>query len=487
MIVKHKEDEFLSYLEDTSNLRGNADILYIPETQAEASYILETCQKKQTPVTFLGGRTGTVGGCVSYEGAILSLEKLNRIIDIDAKRKTVIVEAGATLETLEAELRKFDLSLRAQPTESLAYVGGSVSTSASGMRGFKYGGIRRYVRRIKVILVDGRVLDIGRSKFFASGRRFSFYIGNRHYQFSLPSYHMPLVKHQAGYFVKDNMDLIDLFIGSEGTLGLISEVELSLQSLANKIFDCIVFFKREGQALEFVKKVKEAAEAKALEPTSLEFFDKNSLDFLRTVYPHLESYEGAVYFEQEIDHQDNFDKVIDIWLNIIETTGATQDDTWFGDTEAERKKIYNFRHKLPQLINEFLKKHNQTKVATDIAVPEEKFFLMYNYYKEVGEDSGIFYVNFGHIGENHLHFNFLPKNEEDHIKAKFYATQFIKKAVSLGGTVSAEHGIGKIKKSYLEILYGSKGIKEMAFLKKYFDLDYLLGRDNIFNKDVLIS
>ena len=97
------------------------------------------------------------------------------------------------------------------------------------------------------------------------------------------------------------------------------------------------------------------------------------------------------------------------------------------------------------------------------------------------EESGLNYVNFGHIGENHLHFNFLPRNEREYIKAKSYMERLIKKSVSLGGTVSAEHGIGKLKKRYLELMYGKKHIKEMVHLKRYFDPHFLLGRGNIFD------
>ncbi|MCK4810071.1 MAG: FAD-binding oxidoreductase [Candidatus Omnitrophica bacterium] len=480
MVVKDKREEFLSYLEDTSNLRGNADILYIPGTQEEVPEILRICAKNNIPVTCSGARTGTTGGCVPLEGALICLEKLNRIIDIDTRNKVAIVQAGLTLEELERETKKYRLSLRAQPTESLAYIGGAVSTSASGMRGFKYGGIRRYVRRLKVVLADGTVLNIKRGEIISRKRQFSFNLGKKRFDFNLPSYNMPLVKHQAGYFVKDNMDLIDLFIGSEGTLGVITELEICLQSLAEQIFDCIAFFEKEEYAFDFVRAVKKAKNKNVLMPVSLEFFDKNSLEFLRTVYPNLHSYAAAVYFEQEAD---SGSEVMDAWLNLIEGAKGNQNNTWFGDTEIERGKIYDFRHKLPQLINEFLRESGQRKVATDIAVPDNEFMTMYSFYQEIGEESGLSYVNFGHIGEDHLHFNFLPRNETEYLKAKSYIEKLIKKAISLKGTVSAEHGIGKLKKEYLELMYGKEHITEMIRLKKYFDPYFFLGRGNIFDFD----
>ena len=110
---------------------------------------------------------------------------------------------------------------------------------------------------------------------------------------------------------------------------------------------------------------------------------------------------------------------------------------------------------------------------------------MYDLYITAAEKSGIDYVNFGHIGESHLHFNFLPKNEQENYQAREYIKMFCGKAVSLGGTVSAEHGIGKIKKPYLKIMYNENEIKGMAALKKYFDPYCLLGLDNIFDKELL--
>ncbi len=112
---------------------------------------------------------------------------------------------------------------------------------------------------------------------------------------------------------------------------------------------------------------------------------------------------------------------------------------------------------------------------------------MYGYYKRNGDDSGIRYVNFGHIGESHLHFNFLPRNEEESLKAREYLMMFCRKAVSLRGTVSAEHGIGKLKKEYLKLMYSVREIRQMALLKKYFDPYCLMGLDNIFDQCLLLN
>ena len=280
MIIKEKKDEFLSYLEDTSNLKGNADTLYVPETSGDVQEVFALCRGKNIPLTCSAGRTGTTGGCVPQGGAILSLEELNRIIDIDVHTCTARVQAGVSLEELSNELEKCGVGLRAQPTESLAYVGGAVSNSASGVRGFKYGGIRNYVKGLEVVLPDSRLLNIKRGEIFAKKRMFDFEKDGIRLKFPVPYYDMPDAKNQAGYYVKDDMDIIDLFIGSEGTLGVITEVELALQRAAEHIFDCVVFFKKEKDSLRFIDTVKEMKRQGKVDPVSLEFFDERSLDFV---------------------------------------------------------------------------------------------------------------------------------------------------------------------------------------------------------------
>ncbi len=480
MIIKTDKDEFTAYLEDTSNLPGDAAILYIPETVSDIQEALAACRAGKMPLTCSAGRTGTTGGCVPRQGAILSLEKFDRIIDIDPKKFTARVQAGVRLEDLTAELTGEGLALRAQPTESLAFLGGAVSTAASGMRGFKYGGIRNYVNFLKIVLADGTLLQLKRGDIIAEGRLFDFERSGRRFSFSLPAYTMPAVKHQAGYFVQDDMDLIDLFIGSEGTLGVIVEIGLSLQKLPPHIFDCVVFFDSQEKALDFVDMVKDLKDQGLADPVSLEFFDDHSLRFLESRYPQVETYKAAVYFEQESG--DDIEAAIGSWLERIEMSGADADKTWFGDSEHERAKIFEFRHTLPQMINEFLKEHGQEKVSCDIAVPREALREMYYFYRQKAGESGISFLNFGHIGENHLHFNFLPRERTEVKKAKEYALIFADKAVSLGGTISAEHGVGKLKKPYLLRMYGEFHIRGMARLKKYFDPDCILGSDNIFDQ-----
>ncbi|MBU1007278.1 MAG: FAD-binding oxidoreductase, partial [Candidatus Omnitrophica bacterium] len=156
------------------------------------------------------------------------------------------------------------------------------------------------------------------------------------------------------------------------------------------------------------------------------------------------------------------------------------------DSEKERENLKEFRHALPEMINEIVKKNKLPKVGTDIAVPEKAFPEMFRFYREKLSSSKIDHLIFGHIGESHMHVNMLPKTEEEFSQSRSVYMAFVKKAVSLGGTVSAEHGIGKLKHAYLEAMYGKKAIEEMAMLKKSLDPACILGLDNIFPKTLLV-
>ncbi len=484
MISNNKPEYLQNYLDDTSNFHGKASALYIPQSQDEALILVNNLLKENQPFTVSAGRTGTTGGCVPVEGVIISLEKLNKIISIDVDQQNMHLEAGVTLEQLELEANKHKLTLRAQPTESLAFIGGAVSTAASGVRGFGYGSIRNYVLGIKVILSSGKIIDIKRGDIYADKRSFNFVSSGEKYSFRLPSYKMPKSKTQAGYYVCDNMDLIDLFIGSEGTLGMIVSCSLKLQSIPFGIFDGLVFFKDENKAFNFINDARIMKEKGALKIASLEFFDNNSLNMLKKYYTFIPESDSAVYFEQEVKDEKDYDLFLEKWGQLMEKNSGSKESI-IADTIQERKRVFEFRHKLPQIINEYLRQTGQVKVAGDIAVPQNNFKEMYACYKRKVKDEKIDYVNFGHIGESHLHFNFLPQNDKEGNFARECLTSFCQEAVALGGTVSAEHGIGKIKKSYLKIMYSDREIKEMAELKRYFDPSCLIGLDNIFDKKLL--
>ena len=159
--------------------------------------------------------------------------------------------------------------------------------------------------------------------------------------------------------------------------------------------------------------------------------------------------------------------------------------SWFTTTEQDREKMRAFRHALPVSVNERVVRNKQKKIGTDMSVPGEAFPGFLRFYKETLDASGIEYVIFGHIGDCHLHANLLPKNEEEAQRARHLYGRFIAQAVMLGGTVSAEHGIGKLKSKYLYVMMGERYMNEMAELKRAFDPNGILGRGNMIEERFL--
>jgi D-lactate dehydrogenase (cytochrome) len=208
---------------------------------------------------------------------------------------------------------------------------------------------------------------------------------------------------------------------------------------------------------------------------------------LKKTYPHIpEGAKAAVYIEQEITPE-NEKIYLDNWSELLEKYQASLDNCWLGMDTAQKEELAQFRHAVPEHINELFKQHKSLKLATDIAVPADKFKEMFDFYNDELQmtNDELMYIKFGHIGENHLHINLLPKSEEEKTIAKDLIMRFVKKSVSLGGTISAEHGVGKIKHAYLKEMYGDAGIKEMIRIKKIFDPKCILGRNNIFPQELL--
>jgi len=225
--------------------------------------------------------------------------------------------------------------------------------------------------------------------------------------------------------------------------------------------------------------------APGIDARALEYFDAESLRFLRQKYERIPQQAiGAVFFEQETTGG-NEDSMTGDWLALLETNHALIDDSWFATSEADQAKLREFRHALPVLMNEWFARHNQRKVSTDMAVPDDAFAGMLRFYEDNLREGDLRYTIFGHIGDNHVHVNILPRDDGEAAKAWEMYRRFIHRAVEVGGTISAEHGIGKLKRGYLRELYGEEHLREMAVMKRAFDPAGILGRGNIFAEEFL--
>jgi len=497
MLTKTQPDEIQDYLADASYVKGgHASRVVFPESAADVAEILAKANSNRTPVTVSGAGTGTVGGRVPFGGVVLATNKLNQLKIESAKCQA---QAGVRLSDLQTEVNAQALFYPPDPTERSCFIGGTIATNASGARTFKYGATRNYVQALKVVLASGDIADLRRGRLFAekNGKISIPLSSGRAIDAQLPTYSMPRVrKHASGYFVAPGMDLIDLFIGSEGTLGVIVEAELKLLPKPAGVLSGVVFFDNEENLLAFVSEARERSlecrgvsptggEGAAIDARAIEYFDSESLGFLGQKYDTIPAQAtGAIFFEQETTPATE-DSLMSEWLVLVEKHHALADDSWFATNEADQAKLREFRHALPVLMNEWFARYGQRKVSTDMAVPDEAFAGMLRFYQDSLRGGDLRYTIFGHIGDNHVHVNILPRNDEEAVRAWEIYHRFIRRAVDVGGTISAEHGIGKLKRDYLVDLYDAQHLREMAALKRSFDPAGILGRGNMFAEEYL--
>lgn len=501
-----------NYLTDESRIiKGKAQKVVFPKCEAHISNILKKASEEETPITISGAGTGITGSRVPLDGIVLSTEELTevetrnkneKLIEYTeaGKKYSIVIAHDETTEEFYARappgipliifkkmVESEGLYYPPDPTELGAFLGGTVATNASGSMTFYYGPTRNFVRRIRVVLTNGKVLDVRRGKVFASGYKFTIITENKSIEVEVPQYIMPNTeKNAAGLYAKRDMDLIDLFIGSEGILGVISEVEVKLVQKPRFTYTIFVHFSDEVEAINFSRALKKVAKSGELKILAIEFFDKNSVEFIR------EKYSSKI--------PENSNSIIDIVVDVPDDTDATLNK--LNEVLGKHKVLEAFimdhdeakeiRHALPEGINRFIQSKGTHKVATDIAVSDEYFYEMVRWYKKVGNESGIRYVLFGHIGNNHLHFNFLPANDNELEKSMRLVTILLKKAVELKGTVSAEHGVGKKyyledneKKPLLELMYGREGLIQIAKLKHAFDPKHILNIGNMIPREYL--
>jgi len=491
MLIKKNRDAIASYFEDSSNLKGgHAQSVAFPEDVNSLSELMKEANEKHVPVTASGGGTGTVGSRIPFGGIVVSLEKLNAILEISQAKSCVRVESGCTVENLKSECEKKNLFYPCHPTEKAAFLGGTVATNASGARSFKYSSTRRYVKRLKMVLASGQIIELRRGEKILTKKDSKISLNNGvEIIIPMPDYKMPDLKNSAGYFIGEETDLIDLFIGQEGTLSIITEMDMTLLKLPSRILSSFVFFKKDTDSWNFAMEARKMSKGAScqddIDALSIEYLSGNALDLLRLKGVSVpKDAIAAIFFEQELTERSE-DSAVNLWLELISKHNSSADNTWVAMTGAEIENFNKFRHLVPESVNEIVRKNGFRKFSADIAVPEKNFIEMMNFYAATLSAEKIENVIFGHIGECHLHVNLLPKNEEELKRSEEICLEFVKKGVSLGGTVSAEHGIGKIRHKHLEVMYGKNGILDMVRIKKALDPNCILGLDNIFPKQIL--
>lgn len=433
--------------EDASGYTGEAERLEKPSTAEEVSAILAEASLAGVPVTVAGAGSGVTGGAVPAGGIVLSLERFRRLeIGVGEAR----AGAGLLLHELQTAARKAGQFYAPDPTHNAAALGGTIANNASGSRSFRYGSTRRHLRSLLVAFADGSLRELSRGTAI---------------DFDVMAVRRPLTtKHQAGYQLAPGMDWVDLICGSEGTLGVVLEATFGLLPAPGERLSGVVFFPSEELAMDAIDAWRSVPEL-----CLLEYVDEASLRLIDGPRAG-----AALLIEQE--HPDE-----DAWLTRLSESGALEEESWFGTAEADRERFRKFRHALPEKVNDTVRRRGYLKMGTDYAVPIARHRDMLAHYRAgLAEFPGDAVV-YGHVGDGHLHVNMMPANDAEKEQAWGLMHTWAADAVGLGGTVGAEHGLGKRKRHLLELMYSSAEIEAMRAVKRRLDPQWILGRGTLFD------
>ena len=509
------ENEISIFLTDESRRVGTAREVCFPQTADEIRGLLRA--DDAIPITIQGGRTGVTAGAVPEGGIALNLSGMNRVLRLpesisesssksvdrpDQSLETAIVQPGVLLTTLQEQLHRRGLFFPPDPTETTASIGGMVSCNSSGACSYHYGATRNHIRSLEMVLSDGDTLTIHRGQYHAKAGAFALTTdGGRTIAGTLPQITMPNVKkHTAGYFIRPDMDMLDLFIGSEGTLGIVTQIELNVQPEPAHLWGAVVFFDSEECALRFVHLLREDGGGAAggagvlpLHPQAIEFFGADTLTMLResqsagavlTDMPRIP--DGcAVYTEFTSETRELLEPLCAQIGQRIAAAGGDPGASWFAFRGPDMKRLKDFRHAAPVCVNERVSEIRKTfpaitKLGTDMSVPDNRLDEVFAMYRRDLAREGFQTSLFGHIGNNHLHCNIIPRSDDEYLRGKALYTSWAEEIVRMGGSVSAEHGIGKLKTWLLRKLYSEDDLRAMLELKRLFDPDLRLNPGNIF-------
>jgi FAD/FMN-containing dehydrogenase len=416
------------------------DAVARPVSADEVREILRQSSSDGVPVTAAGNQTSTTGASITDRGVLLSMRAMDRIVDVDAPNRRAVVEPGVLLGDLNRALAPHALHFAPDPTSmDDVTVGGAIACNASGARSLLYGTTRPHVAALHVALAGGEVIEVRRSG---------------------------LEKNTVGYAFAQ--EPVDWFVGSEGTLGVIVRAELALVPLPQQVVGIAIVCPDETAALRLVIEIRESDE---LSPRCIEYFDETSHQIARQK-------PGALVYVEDTG-------ALDRWLAFLEETGgglsAADVEIFEGDTALRDAR--RFRHAVPATMNErgaARRGAGGRKVSTDWAVPYRKLpeaIAMAR--RHVAEASLAQPAIYGHAGNGHPHENFVAHDADELKRVELVVESTLREVVRLGGTVAAEHGIGKLKRRWLSLQATPQQIAVMRAVKRELDPDGLLAPGNI--------
>jgi D-lactate dehydrogenase (cytochrome) len=510
-------DDVAAYLQDAARTPGgHTPEVCLPRTEADVSQAVRAA-RALLPV---GAQSSLTGGATPFGETVLSLARMDATLRIDSDR--VRVEAGVALVSLEEALAPRRLFYPPVPTFRGAFIGGTVATNASGAATFKYGSTRRWVQALTIVLANGDVLDVERGECQAhpDGHFDVILASGEKRRVPVPTYRMPQVpKRSAGYHAEAGMDLVDLFVGSEGTLGVITEAELAVIPAPARLL-AIVTLATEKAALTLVGALREAAQEawsshdpRALDVAAIESMDARCLEMLRSdgkdrehrirldpsagtaILVQIELPAGAtaadVMDQAALFEAGTLETPIAAFLGLVREAGALDsvELSLPGDTRRAQQ-LLALREAVPMAVNHRVAEAQRArpgvrKTAADMIVPFESLGGMMDFYREGFTRRGLDHALWGHVSDGNIHANVIPRTEEDVRCGEEAFLEFAAEVSRLGGCPLSEHGVGRsaCKQELLRRLYGDRGIEEMRQVKAALDPEGKLAPGVVFPRD----
>ena len=435
-------EDRLCYSYDATNISYMPEMVVLPLTTQEVVDVVKYAHKNKIPLVTRGTGTGYTGGSLPVKGGIvMSLEQMDKILEIDQDKKYVVVEPGVITLDLKNEVAKNGLLYAPDPSsDKMSSIGGNVAENAGGLKGRKYGVTRNYVLGLEFVLPDGGIVKTG---IFDPDEK--------------------------GY------DLESILIGSEGTLGIITKMALKLLPKVSYEETILASFADMEDAAQVVSEITAAG----IIPSTMEFIDKDTLDcVLEYMQTDMVSKGGTVLLI-EIDGKSKEEvhpemKKVE---NICQKNKVTS--LKFADTKADKEKLWKVR----KSCSAALLRVAPTKVNEDVCVPPSQLPALVSGIKKLSQKYNIPIDTFGHAGDGNLHVNIMAdrKNPEKMERAEKAVEELFDMTLKLGGTLSGEHGIGITKAKFLENEVGKTGIDVMKRVKKAFDPDAILNPGKIFS------
>lgn len=433
-------EDLACYGFDACGLKALPSAVLFPITTDQVSRIMRHAYENDLPVVPRGAGTGMTGGSVPLkEAVVLSFERMNRLIELDKDNLTVMVEPGIINGRLQREVEQHGLFYPPDPASmNFCTIGGNVAENAGGPRALKYGVTRDYVMELEAVLPNGDIIDAG----------------------------VRTHKGVVGY------DLVRLLTGSEGTLAVLTKIRLKLLPLPEEVVTLLCLFKDLEDAGRAVSMII----ASKIIPRTLEFLDRDAISAVEKVKPIglPENTEAMLLIEVD-GYPDAIRKEAGRIADICVELNA---DVSMAEDNDARNRLWECRRAVsPALYHLY-----PSKINEDIVVPRDKMPKMLNSLRKLSEDTGIKIINFGHAGDGNIHVNIMcdKANEQEYARAQALVSEIFDLTLSLGGTISGEHGIGMTKAPYIRMEIKNKELDLMRGIKNLFDPKNILNPGKIF-------